>query len=196
MRTTERAGKFFVMAVKTSFQTFFACVLAVAFLSACADKFVLSGTPEFAGLLVVEPEINARSFLGEETQRSAVQVTIRKVVGDVLLEGELLEGRFVFQGLKPGKYELVSVSIQPGKKPVAISVPSEDEEQFAFEIAAGIPLYMGVLRIQQDLRMKELGTRFQLIPDPDRERAAWRSILKHLNKSQWKPVIEQRLKAL
>lgn len=172
-----------------------AIVVSLA-LSACAEKFVLSGSPDLAGLLVVEPEVKTRSFMGADSQPPVVKVVVRKVVGDLLVEGEPLDGRFVFQGLKPGQYQLVSVYTRPGKKDIEIGVPPESEEQFSFEVQAGVPLYLGVLRVQQDLRMRELGAHFQFVTDAERERAAWRALLKHLSRSSWKPVIERRLESI
>lgn len=174
--------------------------LAVLFVlvtsAACAEKFVLSGSPNVAGLLVVETEINTKSFMGTKSQPPPVKVVIRKVVGDLLIEGELVHGLFVFQGLKPGQYQLISVSTQPGKKEVALSVPSENEEQFTFEIDPGVPRYLGVVKIQQDMQLKELGIHYQLDAETDRERAAWKLLINQLNRSLWKPVIERHLGSL
>ncbi len=171
------------------------CTLAVT-LTACAERFVLSGSPDVAGLLVIEPEISTKSFMGERTKSEPVKVVIRKVVGDLQIDGEIVHGLFVFQGLKPGKYQLVSVSTKPAKKEVTLLVPSENEDQFTFEIEPGEPRYIGVVNIQQDMQLKELGIHYQIKANANRERAAWRLLINQLNRSQWKPVIARHLESL
>ncbi len=176
----------------------FAALLVLIFvaLTGCSEKFVLSGSPDVAGLLVVEPEISTKSFMGERSESNAVKVVIRKVIGDLLVEGERVGDLFVFQGLKPGQYQLVSVSTKPGKKEMTLAVPSENEEQFTFEIAPGAPVYIGVVKIQQDMQLKELGIHYQLSADAQRERSAWKSLIEQLNRSRWKPVLERHLDSI
>lgn len=171
-------------------------IVVATLLTACAEKFVLMGSPEVGGLLIVDPMIKSKSFLGQESRPAVVKVTIRKVVGDIMIEGEPLEEFFVFQGLKPGQYQLVSLSTKPGKKEVVLSVPTEDEKQFTFEVSAGQPLYLGQVLAKQDMRMRELGVHYDLTPAPQREKQAWKMLLEHSLRSQWKSVMEQRLNAL
>jgi hypothetical protein len=170
--------------------------LIVLALAACAEKFVLGGSPDVAGLLVVDAEVSTKSFMGDKSDSTPVNVVIRKVIGDVLIEGERVGDLFVFQGLKPGRYQLVSVSTKRGKKETALAVPSESEEQFTFEVAAGVPLYLGVVTIQQDMQLKELGVHYQLNADASRARAAWKSLIEQQTRSRWKPVLERHLGTL
>jgi hypothetical protein len=107
-----------------------------------------------------------------------------------------LQDLFVFQGLKPGQYQLASVSTKPGKKEMALPVPSENEELFTFEIEAGAPHYLGVVKIQQDMQLKELGIHYHLSADVERERAAWKLLINQQNRSRWKPVLERHLGTL
>lgn len=171
-------------------------VVATAISAACAEKFILSGSPEFGGLLIIDAAVKTKSFLGQESEPEIVKVIVRKVIGDLLIEGETLQGMFVFQGLKPGKYQLVSISTKPSKKEVVLTVPADDEETFTFDVAAGMPLYIGQVKIQQDIRLKELGIRFSLTPSPQREIAAWKTLLEQSLRMQWKSVIEKHLASL
>ena len=171
-------------------------VVAVSVLAACAEKFVLTGSPEVGGLLIVDAVVKTKSFMGQESDPPIVKVTVRKVIGDLLVEGEALQDMFVFQGLKPGKYQLVSVSTKPGKKEVVLTVPTDDEEVFSFDVVAGTPLYIGQVKIQQDIRLKELGIRFSLTPAPKREIEAWKTLLEQSLRSQWKYVVEKHLASL
>lgn len=171
-------------------------VVAVSVTAACAEKFVLSGSPEVGGLLIIDAAVKTKSFMGQDSDPPIVRVTVRKVIGDVLVEGEALQDVFVFQGLKPGKYQLVSVSTKPGKKEVVLTVPTDDEEIFTFDVAAGTPRYVGQIKIQQDVRLKELGIRFTLTPSPTREIDAWRTLLEQSLRTQWKYVVEKHLASL
>ena len=171
-------------------------IAAAGSLAACAEKFVLSGSPEVAGLLIVDAVVKTKSFLGQQSEPPVVKVVVRKVIGDLFIEGEVLQGMFVFQGLKPGKYQLVSVSTKPAKKEVVLSVPGDDEEAFTFDVAAGTPMYVGQIKIQQDIRLKELGIRFSLTPTPQREIEAWKTLLEQSLRTQWKSVVEKRLESL
>ena len=171
-------------------------VVVAVLLSACAEKFVLTGSPEVGGLLVIDPTIRSKSFMGQESEPPVVNVVIRKVVGDLLIEGEPLKGVFVFQGLKPGEYQLISFSTKPGKKEVVLTVPPDEEELLSFRIEAGKPLFLGEILARQDMHMKELGVHFALIPDTERERAAWEMLLEQSLRSQWKLVIEKYLATL
>lgn len=176
--------------------TWMLMVVAVSLLTACAEKFVLSGSPEVGGLVIVDAVIKTKSFMGQESQPAVVKIIVRKVIGDVLVEGEALQDVFVFQGLKPGKYQLVSVSTKPGKKEVVLTVPADDEETFSFDVVAGTPRYVGQVKIQQDIRLKELGIRFSLTPAPQREIEAWKTLLEQSLRSQWKYVVEKHLASL
>lgn len=176
--------------------TWMVMLAAMAMLVACAEKFVLSGSPEVAGLLIVDPVVKTKSFYGQESEPAVVKVTVRKVIGDLFIEGEVLQGMFVFQGLKPGKYQLVSVSTKPAKKEVVLTVPGDDEDTFTFEVVSGMPLYIGQVKIQQDVRLKELGIRFSLVPSPPREIEAWKTLLEQSLRTQWKLAIEKRLASL
>ncbi len=171
-------------------------VVAALMLSACAEKFVLSGSPEVGGLLIVDAVVKTKSFMGQESDPPVVKVTVRKVIGDLFVEGEALQDVFVFQGLKPGKYQLVSVSTKPGKKEVVLTVPTDDEEAFTFDVVAGTPLYIGQVKIQQDIRLKELGIRFTRTPTPQREIEVWKVLLEQSLRSQWKYVVEKHLASL
>ena len=171
-------------------------VAAAVVSAACAEKFVLSGSPEVGGLLIIDAVVKTKSFLGQESEPAVIKVTVRKVIGDLFIEGEVLQGMFVFQGLKPGKYQLVSVSTKPAKKEVVLTVPSDDEEAFTFDVAAGTPLYVGQVKIQQDVRLKELGIHFNLVPSPQREIEAWKTLLEQSLRTQWKSVVEKRLASL
>jgi hypothetical protein len=171
-------------------------VMGLVTLCACADKFVLSGSPDLAGLLVVEPVVSSKSFLGQESHPEVVQVTVRKIVGEVLIEGEAQDGRFVFQGLKPGQYQLVSIATKPGKKEVVLAVPPESEEALSFEVVAGTPIYLGVVKVLQDMRLRDIGVRFILEAAPEREKAAWKALLKQSLRSKWKAVLEKHLESL
>jgi hypothetical protein len=171
-------------------------VVAVLVSAACAEKFVLTGSPEVGGLLIVDATVKTKSFMGQESAPPVVRVTLRKVIGDILVEGEALQDVFVFQGLKPGKYQLVSVATKPAKKEVVMTVPTDDEETFTFDVVAGTPLYVGQVKIQQDIRLKELGVRFSLTPSPQREVEAWKTLLEQSLRSQWKYVVEKHLASL
>lgn len=171
-------------------------IVASALLSACAEKFVLTGSPEVGGLLVIDPTVRSKSFMGQESEPPVVNVVIRKVVGDLLIEGEPLNSVFVFQGLKPGEYQLISISTKPGKKEMALTVPPDEEELLTFRIEPGKPLFLGEILARQDMHMKELGVHFALIPDIERERAAWKMLLEQSLRSQWKRVIESHLATL
>ncbi|MBI3776444.1 MAG: hypothetical protein HY273_13020 [Gammaproteobacteria bacterium] len=171
-------------------------VFAVLALSACAEKFVLSGSPEVGGLLIIDAVVKTKSFMGQDSEPAIVKVTVRKIIGDVFVEGESLQDVFVFQGLKPGKYQLISVATKPGKKEVVLPVPTDDEEAFTFDVAAGKPLYIGQVNIQQDIRLKELGIRYTLAPVPKREIEVWKTLLEQSLRSQWKYVVEKHIASL
>lgn len=170
--------------------------VAVFALAACAEKFVLSGSPEVGGLVIVDAMVKTKSFLGQESAPAVVKVTLRKVIGDIFIDGEILQGLFVFQGLKPGKYQLISVTTKPAKKEVVLTVPGDDEETFTFDVAAGTPLYIGQVKIQQDVRLRDLGIRFSLSPAPKREIEAWKTLLEQSLRSQWKYVVEKHIASL
>lgn len=174
------------------------CLLIIVgvLLVACAEKFVLTGSPEVGGLLIIDPTVKSKSFLGQESKPVVVSVIIRKVVGDLLIEGEPLKGVFVFQGLKPGEYQLVSIATKPGKKEVVLSVPPDEEELLSFRIEPGKPLFLGEILARQDMHLKDIGVHFALIPDTERERAAWKMLLEQSLRSQWKGVIEKYLATL
>ena len=171
-------------------------VVAVSLSAGCAEKFVLTGSPEVGGLLIIDAAVKTKSFMGQESDPPIVRVTVRKVIGDLLVDGEALQDVFVFQGLKPGKYQLVSVATKPGKKEVVLTVPTDDEETFTFDVVAGAPRYIGQVKIQQDVRLKELGIRFNLAPSPKREIEAWKTLLEQSLRSQWKYVVEKHLASL
>jgi hypothetical protein len=173
-----------------------AVVAGLVTLCACAEKFVLSGSPDVAGLLVVDPVVSSKSFLGQESRPEVVRVTVVKVIGDVLIEGEVQNGLFVFQGLKPGQYRLVSVTTKPGKKEVVLAVPPEAEEAFTFEVEAGTPLYLGVVKVSQDMRLRDIGVSYRLENTPERERVAWKTLLNQSLRSNWKTVLEKHLESL
>ena len=170
--------------------------VAVLMLAACADKFVISGSPEMSGLVIVDPTVKSKSFLGQESEPAVVRVVIRKVVGDLLIEGEPLKGVFVFQSLKPGQYQLVSFSTKPGKKELVLTVPPDEEELLSFQVEPGKPLFLGEVLARQDMHLKELGVHFALIPDVERERSAWKLLMAQSLRSQWKQVIEEYLATL
>lgn len=171
-------------------------VMVGVLLSGCAEKFVLTGSPEIGGLVVIDPTVRTKSFMGQESEPPVVKVVIRKVVGDLLIEGEPLKGVFVFQGLKPGDYQLISFSTKPGKNETVLTVAGDEEESLSFRVEPGKPLFLGEVLARQDMHMKDLGIHFALIPDTDRERAAWRMLLEQSLRSQWKRVIESHLETL
>lgn len=159
----------------------------------------LEGEPDSSGLVVVDSQVDVLAAVfglhshalpsgGLLTRADGERGTARAGTATELL---------VFSDLHPGRWQLVSIDADwaAGRSPAheTFSVPAELAQAFTFDVRVGEPVYLGVVRVEDDRRAKSLGVRFELKPDPEAQKKTWEKLVEIYGDGPWGTRLRAKL---
>lgn len=165
--------------------------------SGCAGfiKAPLLGSPADTGLVIIDAQAEMTGLFGGTSLAVAESATITRPADNVSIELTAADrGLVVFSNLKPGDYRLTRVTAQFGDSERNIPIPEDQQQEFAFTVEAGKPVYLGKVNARGSFKLTEFGeSEYTLIESEQYRQRALNRVVELYPDSEWTPLLRERL---